>query len=101
MHRDWLGKVYPWAGQYRTVELQKGAFKWPPAFRVAENMATFEQDWLARHTLCRLGALQEVARRMAEVHAEFLLIHPFREGNGRLARWLAELMSDWPKTHVF
>ena len=22
-----------------------------------------------------------------------LLIHPFREGNGRLARWLAELMS--------
>ena len=34
-----------------------------------------------------------MARRVAEVHAELLLIHPFREGNGRLARWLAELMS--------
>jgi cell filamentation protein len=22
----------------------------------------------------------------------FLLVHPFREGNGRLARWLADLM---------
>ena len=93
MHGDWLGKVYAWAGQYRTVELQKGSFRWPPAFRVAENMATFERDLLARHTPCRPGPLQDVARRIAEVHAELLLIHPFREGNGRLARWLAELMS--------
>ncbi len=92
MHKDWLGKIYPWAGQYRTVELQKGSFKWPPAFRVAQNMETFERDLLTRHTPCRPGAVEEVARRIAEVHAELLLIHPFREGNGRLARWLAELM---------
>ena len=93
MHRDWLGRIYTWAGHYRTVELQKGAFRWPPAFRVAENMATLEHDLLARQTPCRPGPLPEVARRIAEVHAELLLIHPFREGNGRLARWLAELMS--------
>jgi cell filamentation protein len=37
--------------------------------------------------------VHEVARRIAEVHAELLLIHPFREGNGRLARWLADLMA--------
>jgi cell filamentation protein len=92
MHRDWLGKIYPWAGQYRTMELQKGSFRWPPAFRVAENMARFERDLLTRHTPCRSGALREVARRIAEIHADLLLIHPFREGNGRLARWLAELM---------
>lgn len=30
---------------------------------------------------------------MAETHTELLLIHPFREGNGRLARLLAKLMS--------
>ena len=30
---------------------------------------------------------------MAEVHAELLMIHPFRDGNGRLARWLADLMA--------
>ena len=30
---------------------------------------------------------------MAEVHAELLLIHLFREGNGRLSRWLADLMA--------
>ena len=93
MHRDWLGRIYPWAGKYRSVELQKGTFRWPPAIRVAENMTTFERGFLSRHTPCAPGPLPEVARRIAEVHADLLLIHPFREGNGRLARWLADLMS--------
>lgn len=93
MHRDWLGGVYEWAGQYRTVELQKGGFTWPPAFRVADNVAAFEAGLLREHTPCTPAPLPEVARRIAEVHAEFLLIHPFREGNGRMARWLADLMA--------
>jgi cell filamentation protein len=92
MHRDWLGPIYPWAGQYRRVELQKGSFRWPPAHLVDQNMTAFERDLLARRTPCRPGELTEVARKIAEVHAELLLIHPFRDGNGRLARWLAELM---------
>ena len=34
-----------------------------------------------------------MALALAEVHAELILIHPFREGNGRLARLLAVLMA--------
>ncbi len=30
---------------------------------------------------------------MAEVHAELLLIYPFRDGNGRLVRLLADVMA--------
>jgi cell filamentation protein len=30
---------------------------------------------------------------LAEVHAELILVHPFREGNGRLARLLSLLMA--------
>ena len=93
MHRDWLGKIYPWAGEFRSVELQKGGFRWPPANRVTANMTTFENDCLHRNTPCRPGTLEAAATRIAEVHAELLLIHPFREGNGRVARWLADLMS--------
>lgn len=29
MHRDWLGGVYVWAGEYRTVELSKEVFAGP------------------------------------------------------------------------
>jgi cell filamentation protein len=93
MHRCWLGGIYLWAGEYRTVELQKGSFRWPPAFRVDQNMLNFEADVLRRNTPCRSGELHEVSRRIAEVHAELLLIHPFRDGNGRVARWLADLMA--------
>jgi hypothetical protein len=34
----------------------------------------------------------EVARALAEVHAELILIHPCRDGNGRVARLLPLLM---------
>jgi cell filamentation protein len=87
MHLDWLGEIYEWAGRYRTVELAKGDFRWPPAFRVSPNMDSFEKGTLARCTPCQPGSLADVAARIAEVHAELLLIHPFRDGNGRLARW--------------
>ena len=99
MHRAWLGELYEWAGEYRTVEMEKGGFRWPPAYLVAQNMAALEQGLLHQHTPCRPASLDMVARRIAEVHAELLLIHPFRDGNGRLARWLADVMAlqaGWP-----
>jgi cell filamentation protein len=92
MHRDWLGELYPWAGIYRTVELAKSGFSWPPAYLVERNMSTFESGLLAAKTPCSPGPIERVLADVAEVHAELLLIHPFREGNGRLARWLSELM---------
>jgi cell filamentation protein len=48
---------------------------------------------LTECTPCRPGSVDTVADRIARVHAELLFIHPFHEGNGRLARWLADLMS--------
>jgi cell filamentation protein len=92
MHRDWLGGIYEWAGEYRTVEMERPGFRWPPAYLVPKNMETLEQDVLAVHTPCRKPEIAEVSRLAAIVHADLLLIHPFREGNGRLARWLADIM---------
>ena len=34
-----------------------------------------------------------IAQALAEVHVELVLIHPFREGNGRIARLLSTLMA--------
>jgi cell filamentation protein len=93
MHRDWLGDIYEWAGNYRTVEMTKDGFTWPPAFLVADNMERFENETLSEHTPLRTRNPQQAAHDLSVVHAEFLLIHPFREGNGRLARWLADLMA--------
>lgn len=93
MHQDFLGRIYEWAGRYRSVELEKDGFPWPPAYLVADNMRTFEKDMLAERTPCVPGPIERVAEDIAVVHAEFLLVHPFRDGNGRLARLTADLMS--------
>jgi cell filamentation protein len=36
---------------------------------------------------------QDLAKALGIVHMELIVIHPFREGNGRVARMLANLMA--------
>jgi cell filamentation protein len=93
IHRRWLGEIYEWAGRYRTVNLTKGDFQWPPPGRIAVNMAVFEETILRRETPCGGKSLEATARSIALVQAEFLLIHPFRDGNGRLIRLASTLMA--------
>ena len=92
LHRAWLGPIYAWAGEYRSVNMGKGGFQFAAAHLVPDLMAQLERDALARCTPCREASASEVAKALAVVHAELVLIHPFREGNGRLARLLALLM---------
>jgi cell filamentation protein len=93
IHRAWLGSIYSWAGEYRGLNLGKGGFQFAAATEVPRLMREFEQRELARYTPCRFTAELEIARALSVVHAELVLIHPFREGNGRCARLLALLMA--------
>lgn len=93
LHRMWLGGIYPWAGNYRTVNMGKGGFQFAHAPLIPRLMAVFSKEVLRRHTPCGVAGDVAVARSLAEVHAELILIHPFRDGNGRLARLLAVLMA--------
>jgi len=56
-------------------------------------MQQLEQNVLKRSTPCRDADPPAIATALAIVHAELVLIHPFREGNGRCARLLALLMA--------
>lgn len=91
-HRLWLGDIYAWAGEYRQVNVSKGDFMFAAAARVPALMIEFERDVLSRCTPCKFATREEVVRALAETHVELVLIHPFREGNGRLARVLSTLM---------
>lgn len=93
IHRVWLKAIYPWAGQYRGVNIVKGNFLFAAAREVPRLMGEFERRQLAQYTPCRFTAEPEITRALAVVHAELVLIHPFREGNGRCARLLALLMA--------
>jgi cell filamentation protein len=92
MHKVWLGSIYEWAGSYRQVFISKEGFSFAaPAF-IPRLMEEFERDILNQYTPCTFTERNEVIRALAIVHTELLLIHPFREGNGRIARLLATLM---------
>ena len=91
LHALWLDPIYPWAGEYRSVDIGKGGFQFAHARLIPGLMAELELGPLKQHTPCRSG--DDIPLALAEVHAELILVHPFREGNGRLARLLALLMA--------
>lgn len=93
MHRRWLGGIYAWAGTYRQVNVSKDGFPFAAANRVPALMQDYSRNVLAKRTPCRGLGRDEVASALAETHVELLLIHPFREGNGRIARALSTLMA--------
>ena len=92
-HRRWLGHIYPWAGEYRQVNMGKGGFQFASAHMIHGLMAGYERDVLAANTPCNDKDDAQLFSALARTHAEFILIHPFREGNGRLARLLNTLMA--------
>lgn len=93
IHKRWLGNIYEWAGEYRQVNVSKDAFPFAMATRVPALMSAFEKDVLAKYTPCNCKDHAGVAHALAETHVELMLIHPFREGNGRAGRTLSILMA--------
>ena len=92
IHKLSLGHLYSFAGKYRDVNLSKGGFTFAAARFLPETMATFNSEILStlRNTYKNRN---DLFSDIAKVHGELLFIHPFREGNGRTARILANLMS--------
>ena len=93
LHRVWLGHIYAWAGQYRQVLMSKDNFTFAFPEHLPGLMGELENGLLRRYTPCQAGSLDKLTEALAIIHVELLLIHPFREGNGRIARLLATLMA--------
>jgi cell filamentation protein len=93
LHKTWLGTIYEWAGRYRKINITKDDFPFAMAAQIHKLMEQFERNQLTRYTPCKFKNRKEVVKALAEVHTELLLIHPFREGNGRVARLLSLLMA--------
>ncbi|MBK8549856.1 MAG: Fic family protein [Ignavibacteria bacterium] len=92
VNKIFLGNIYNWAGKLRDVNISKGGFTFASAFALPEALKDFEKNVLRRNTPPH-GDLENVIRQIAEVHTELLILHPYREGNGRTARLLAILMA--------
>jgi cell filamentation protein len=93
IHRIWLGSIYLWAGRYRRVNLSKAQFPFAAAEQIPRLMEDFERSPLHEYTPCNFRENGKIIRAIAVVHTELILIHPFRDGNGRVGRILSLLMA--------
>lgn len=92
LHRLFLGDVFVWAGQYRNVDLTSEDIHWCRAIYVAQEMRRYDRLLAELTPFSPALANGELALRLAKVHGELILIHPFRDGNGRVARLLCDLL---------
>ena len=92
-HQRWLGTVYAWAGKVRTFNLSKQGFAFASCHLLPALLASFESEQLAKRTPFQPMTMEALISGLAEVHVEFVLIHPFREGNGRMGRLLLDVMA--------
>src|SRR5688500_10914176 len=92
IHKLALSHLYALAGKYRDVNLSKGGFPFAASKYLPQTMQKFEDDVLSKLNQ-KYKSRKELIEAIAVVHGELLLIHPFREGNGRTARILANSMA--------
>jgi cell filamentation protein len=96
IHLELMGEIYPFAGDWRTVDLHKGdddgPIRWPlPPCGIQPLMDVLERDVLSKSPLLSAND-GEVFGYVAEVMCELLALHPFREGNGRTAFIVGNLL---------
>lgn len=85
IHRHIFQDVYPWAGEFRTVDLSKGGH----LFGLRQHIAPFLDKTLAdlrRESYLAGVGLARFANRGAYYLGEINAVHPFRDGNGRTQR---------------
>jgi cell filamentation protein len=93
IHGRIFGELYEWAGRWRTVWIRKPGVTWPAPDFLASNMERFEQNVLAQYPAEQLTDEDTFCHAAGEIQGEFLVIHPFREGNARTIKLATNLLA--------
>lgn len=81
LHKEMLGNVWSWAGEFRTTQTSIGvsaAMIYQYLYHLQDDLAFWEQNWDYMETAVKL-------------HHTLVKIHPFPNGNGRWARLVTDL----------
>lgn len=93
IHRQLFQDVYEWAGEFRTVDMGKASHGFVPAAQLDGFAATILGQVRAAGMFAgrdQAGVVDGLTHTVQALN----LIHPFREGNGRTQRLLADHIAE-------
>jgi len=85
IHRILFSELYEWAGSIRNVDISKGGTRFCNVSRIEPEITKIFQR-LKNEKYLRNYSGDELIAKLAEFYGDFNMIHPFREGNGRVQR---------------
>jgi cell filamentation protein len=93
IHRRMFRDIYDWAGQLRTVQISKGTTGFARMEYLQVNLDQLFERLKKEKYLEDLG-FDVFVGGLAYYYGELIVIHPFREGNGRAIRTLLSLLAE-------
>jgi cell filamentation protein len=93
VHATMFGDLYEWAGRWRTVWISKPGTTWPAPDFLDRNMEEYERAVLCKHPAGTIPDDDGFCAAAAEIQGEFLVIHPFREGNARTIKLATDILA--------
>lgn len=91
IHKYFLSTLYDWAGNLRKVDISKDGMLFAPVKYIDKSLRGFE-ILLKKNLPKQNNSKDTISKKLASVHNEFNVIHPFREGNGRTIRLFLDLI---------
>lgn len=91
IHRVAFGRLYDWAGKWRTTEVMVGQLLPPKPNQVLHSMYQFIENLNFKISVALTP--EEHIETLTYSHFEFIRIHPFNNGNGRTGRILMNIVA--------
>lgn len=89
IHKTLFSELYDWAGEIRTIDISKGTTRFCNVNRIIpETEKIFKK--LEDDAYLKTYPRSDLITKLAEYYGDFNMIHPFREGNGRVQRLFFE-----------
>ena len=92
LHKLFLKDIFDWAGEYRTVDISSEDIRWCHSQFIKTEMKRYSKTLSSLTPFKKSLTRNEIIRRLSKIHGELIVIHPFRDGNGRVTRLLCDLL---------
>ncbi len=92
IHLYFFSDIYSWAGKIRKVKISKGNITFCYPQYIEKEMSNWTSKYGNTNNILNMNK-EAFAKYLAEMKTEFLIIHPFREGNGRLIRFVMDMLA--------